>query len=171
MHGGKEKGREKMGNLWHLFGPADKQGLKDLVNTANFGTYFIVLDLKTMSTDKIPPKIDTVVILGCFLMADFDFQPHFGPPTFTPKLAWLTHQPADVSDRRTGGYFRKLSYCIVRVLVASSSRIMLFSRRIWRNEQTCLPDASLQVVAIQQKKGSACIIFQMMRIWGKYMDL
>ena len=30
-----------------------------------------------MSTDKIPPKIDTVVILGCFLMADFDFQPHF----------------------------------------------------------------------------------------------
>ena len=41
--------------------------------------------------------------------------------------------------------------------------LMLFSRRIWRNEQISLPDASLQVVAIQQKKGSACIIFQIMR--------
>ena len=64
-------------------------GFLGTFNTANFGTYYIrvVLDLKMMSTDKIPPKIDTVVILGCFLMADFDFQPHFGPPTFTPKLA------------------------------------------------------------------------------------
>lgn len=35
---------------------------------------------------KIPPKIDIVVILGCMLMGDFDFQPHCGLPTFTPKL-------------------------------------------------------------------------------------
>ena len=65
--------------------------LKDLANTATCGTYIIVLDLKTMSTDKIPPKIDTVVILGCFLMAVLDFQPPFRPAHFYSKTYVIDH--------------------------------------------------------------------------------
>ena len=41
-------------NIYHQI--SQHAQLKDLINTANFGTYFIVLDLKTMSTDKIPPQ-------------------------------------------------------------------------------------------------------------------
>ena len=44
-----------------------------------------------MSTYKISPKIDTVVILGCFLMAILDFQPPFRPAHFYSKTYMIDH--------------------------------------------------------------------------------